>query len=147
MSDPPTGARVSAASALLVAACSLLTPSKSTVSTAAFLATGTLASPATSASTTIPATYGVIQPPTLTPLPTLEADALDAFLLSIQTDAECRLPCWWGIRPGATTWQEANQLFLRIRSTIQPAPGNKPGQETFYIQFPLPPSGVGGARI
>lgn len=55
-------------------------------------------------------------PPTpaisLTPLPRLgksEARLLVEELL--QTNGGCRLPCWWGITPGKTTWSEASQFL------------------------------------
>jgi hypothetical protein len=43
----------------------------------------------------------------------------DAFLLDMLADnANCELPCWWGITPGVTPWQEAQQTFLSYGKNI-----------------------------
>jgi hypothetical protein len=53
--------------------------------------------------------------PTWTPLPTLENDQADAQMLEwLQGSPECRLPCWAGITPGVTTWQEAKQILGEV---------------------------------
>lgn len=54
--------------------------------------------------------------PTLTPRPTLSSqDAQVAVLKLISNNGGCNLPCWWGLTPGKTTWQEARN-FLEILS-------------------------------
>lgn len=89
-----------------------------------------------------------IHPPTWAPLPTIQAEALDAHLITLLMDDACHLPCWWNILAGTTTWEDALQVFQPIGSTIQPGKANRPGQETFYVQFPLPGStAVGGASF
>jgi len=51
---------------------------------------------------------------TLTPIPapTLPPDEAQALVLDLLYNPPCDLPCWWGITPGETTWEEANK-FLR----------------------------------
>jgi hypothetical protein len=62
------------------------------------------------------------QPPTVTlqPMltstrtlqPTLPADQAQALALKmIQTNGNCSLPCWLGIEPGKTTWDDANNFL------------------------------------
>jgi len=45
----------------------------------------------------------------------------------MKNNAGCTLPCWWGVIPGKTTWQEAEQfltyLGLRIVSKFYPDEG------------------------
>lgn len=44
----------------------------------------------------------------LTPLPTLSTLERDKRILDLfSNNSSCKLPCWWGIMPGETTWQEA----------------------------------------
>jgi hypothetical protein len=52
--------------------------------------------------------------PTATPLPfpTLEPDKMQAFIAEmLATNGGCELPCWWGITPGETRWDEMVQFF------------------------------------
>lgn len=50
--------------------------------------------------------------PTWTPLPTIPPDErLDAMLDLLYTNAGCRLPCWWGIIPGETSWTSARRFL------------------------------------
>lgn len=44
----------------------------------------------------------------------------------IKTNGDCSLPCFWGIRPGITTWTEAMDLFsqLDIQGVIGTSPRN-----------------------
>ncbi|RLF31751.1 MAG: hypothetical protein DRM98_05085 [Thermoplasmata archaeon] len=46
--------------------------------------------------------------PTHTPLPTLTAEERYVYVQErLATNGGCELPCWWGITPGESTWQEA----------------------------------------
>lgn len=63
------------------------------------------------------------QTPTLaatwTPLPTLSKDdKIDIVRILIETNGWCRFPCWWGITPGETTWQEAKQFLGTFSNKI-----------------------------
>ncbi len=49
----------------------------------------------------------------LTDLPSMMNDEEDAFLVdTLAENNGCDLPCWWGITPGVTSWQDAQQMFL-----------------------------------
>ena len=46
------------------------------------------------------------------PFPTLEPDAMQAFIAEmLSTNGGCELPCWWGITPGVTRWDDMVQFF------------------------------------
>lgn len=50
-----------------------------------------------------------------TPLPTLPANNADQqFLLWMHGTPDCQLPCWAGITPGVTTWEEAIHLLTPV---------------------------------
>lgn len=53
--------------------------------------------------------------PTPTPCPTLTADEEYAYVSEmLATNAGCELPCWWGITPGKSSWQEARNQLPRL---------------------------------
>ena len=37
---------------------------------------------------------------------------------NLASNADCELPCWWGIKPGETTSQSVQQMFLNIGKTV-----------------------------
>ena len=72
-------------------------------------------SPSASLETPATATAGAMpthQVPTLSPAPTLSPDeARDLVRDLLATNAGCRLPCWWGLTPGETTWGIAERFL------------------------------------
>lgn len=57
----------------------------------------------------------VVLTPTPTPVPTLLSEQAIARMLSLYEDnGGCELPCWWGIIPGKTTWEEASGILSPI---------------------------------
>jgi hypothetical protein len=89
-----------------------------------------LATP-TSSVTSISATSTEVLTPSVTPLPietptpiftptialTLPVKDAQATLLELlANNANCRLPCLWGITPGKTTYQEAQNILLSMSS-------------------------------
>jgi hypothetical protein len=67
---------------------------------------------------TTTATVTITMTPTLTPLPTWTAlptlsptESVEKVLDLLKTNNGCRLPCWWGITPGITTWEETRQFL------------------------------------
>jgi hypothetical protein len=47
-----------------------------------------------------------------TPLSTLSpTSAVDFVTRLLGANGGCRLPCWWGLEPGTTTWQAAQQML------------------------------------
>ena len=65
--------------------------------------------------------------PSVTVLPTDEAPKMVQELL--ENNAGCRLPCWWGIVPGKTTWVEARHFLESFAVYIG---------ETGGVRVPLP---------
>lgn len=104
------------------------------------------ASTATSSPSAAPATQIT---PTWTPRATIQPHLLDSYLFDlVSRDPDCLLPCWWGITPGETSWEDARQVFEVIGAEIVSGPGSMPGLVTFNIKYPLPGTDhAGGARI
>jgi hypothetical protein len=49
---------------------------------------------------------------TLTPAPTLTKAQSENYLFKLLKDnAGCKLPCWWGIIPGVTAWEDTRKLI------------------------------------
>lgn len=89
------------------------------------------------ASTRTPTPTPTLAPPTWTPLPTLPpAQAMDYALELLQTNAGCRLPCWWGFTPGRTSWHTARHSLAQLGSSIYI--DTQPINSRFYIQFFVP---------
>ena len=112
---------------LLMTSCSELenqqsTAEISTISGRTLPATWTLSPSPTSTYTltpTITVTATSTSAPTWTPLPTLPAEDALAIVEELDaTNAGCRLPCWWGITPGVTSWEEARQFFATFATEI-----------------------------
>jgi hypothetical protein len=61
---------------------------------------------------TPPPTRTPVPSPTPLPFPTLEPDAMHAFVVDmLATNGGCELPCWWGIIPGETHWDDMVSFF------------------------------------
>jgi len=61
--------------------------------------------------------------PSATPLPTLTQDERLNYVQNLLiTNANCRLPCWWGITPGKTSWAETEEFlqYMGITTSIYP---------------------------
>ncbi|MGB8984152.1 MAG: hypothetical protein WCC12_19960 [Anaerolineales bacterium] len=57
--------------------------------------------------------------PTWTAQPTLiGSNAIEAINHMIATNGGCKLPCWWGITPGETSWENALILLSRFSPTV-----------------------------
>ncbi len=57
-------------------------------------------------------TFTTTPMPTWTQIPTLTSAEAEAKILDLLlNNAGCKLPCWWGITPGVTTWNEANHFL------------------------------------
>jgi hypothetical protein len=112
-------------SILVFAGCSFKTPSSNEIHNGTTetiptkikllpMPTGTLAIPSiTFTRTPTPA-------PTWTPLSTLPANEALAIVNDLLVNnGGCNLPCWWGITPGETSWQEAHQFLATIATKIE----------------------------
>jgi len=66
-------------------------------------------------STTVLPTMSPTRTPTITPVPTLSQQiAIETFVNLIEKDTECTLPCWLGVIPGQTKFDEVNTLLSRF---------------------------------
>ena len=76
--------------------------------------------PATETSTPTSTPPPVItSPPLWTPFPTLSStEAEEKLRFWIPGQFDCLLPCWGGITPGVTTWQEARQVIEQISGFV-----------------------------
>ena len=57
--------------------------------------------------------------PTWTAIPTLHPDEAKQIVVELfSNNGGCDLPCWWGITPGKTTWQEARAILSKINTEL-----------------------------
>jgi hypothetical protein len=53
--------------------------------------------------------------PSITPLPTLANSEVQNYLTNlIQNPGSCKLPCWWGLTPGTSSWQDVKDFMFHI---------------------------------
>ena len=79
--------------------------------------------------------------PTLTPLHTLPAAQVEASVSELFTINEsCQPPCWGGITPGSTTWEEAKDLLNRFGQHFET--WDYPGGLAGYVMLPVPTHSV-----
>jgi hypothetical protein len=70
-----------------------------------------------------------------TPHPTLNSDEAKTVIQELLvTNGDCRLPCWWGITPGQTTWAEAWRILSPLMTDLFISPLE--GYFTFYFWVP-----------
>lgn len=95
-------------------------------------------------------TQGVSSTPTVsitpaqvsTPFPTFSPEeAIDFVETLISTNGGCKLPCWWGITPGESTWDQAKTFFEKFAINIEQ---NK--QTRFFVDYPYPEISAGWYR-
>jgi hypothetical protein len=90
---------------------------------------------------------------TLTPTPTIHPTATETpfaiptppgtntheqVLWLFETNNGCQLPCWWGITPGETEWQTAQEMLNIFDSNIYEA-STPSGLKYYGVRIPLPP--------
>ncbi len=118
----------------------MITPSQATAAPTLMLETPT---PSPMPATTTPSPTYTPAPPTLTPAPTLTAEEERAFVRKmLATNGGCELPCWWGITPGETTWQEVrHRLGFYYGGQGILRPGGVRYHEVHYgdLRYPYPP--------
>ena len=74
------------------------------------------------------ATFTLTLAPTITstptPVPTLDRGASDKFIKEhLQTNGGCALPCFWGITPGESPWQEIQSFSEYLNLSMYNVPG------------------------
>jgi len=76
--------------------------------------------------------------PTWTANPTLRAEEAEILLNNLlENNTGCRLPCFWGITPGWTTWQETKSFLETFTLLLDVR--NLPNQIHYaYFQIPFP---------
>ena len=85
--------------------------------------------------------------PTPTPWPTLPPEVVQEQVRSLLEDnGGCRLPCLWGIVPGATTGKEAYALLAPLASDVAGSVEDEDGSFGVFITE-LPPGLEGLVRI
>ncbi len=74
----------------------------------------------TATSTIAPTNTATLVPPTMTPIPTLPPDQAQEMVVDLlKNNAGCELPCYWGITPGETSWQEAYNFLASFAERIE----------------------------
>jgi hypothetical protein len=83
---------------------------------------------------------------TITPRPTLSTNQAQALILELlKTNGGCKLPCWWGITPGKTSWIDANEFLRTFASKTIPF---TIFQQTFYeVVFDNLPKSVSSGSV
>jgi hypothetical protein len=133
----------------------VFTPTKEPVS----LVNTIVASPLPPTQTLLPATQLPSATPSLTPIPTNTltptptiqptvtetpyaiptppgTNVDEQVLWLLEMNNNCQLPCWWGITPGQTTWDSAEQFFNTFVSNIQAV--SSPQLVNYSPVIPLP---------
>ena len=64
----------------------------------------------------------------------------------LANNAGCRLPCWWGIVPGQTSWQEAKQFLKTFIPEIEQG-GSGGGITNFDLHFAVDEGDIGGYYV
>jgi hypothetical protein len=74
---------------------------------------------------------------TLTPQPTLSFDLPQQFYDLLANNGGCTLPCFLGITPGQSTWEDASRILEKYRTNNKPVESYKDdkGIETRYLQI------------
>ncbi len=75
--------------------------------------------------------------PTWTPRPTLPSYAAQLFALKIfKANGDCLLPCWIGISPGKTTWNEAYAFLSTFADDISSRDNLQSNVHVVHFKFP-----------
>lgn len=70
--------------------------------------------------TEIPKPTLIVRLPTKTRYPTLSPEEARRLIDDAQkTNLGCELPCWWGITPGKTSWEDAQAFFHLLNAKIE----------------------------
>jgi hypothetical protein len=95
-----------------------------------------------SSDTPSPTSIQTFSPPSSTIIPTLSQTQEIEFILNLlQTNAECKFPCWWGFIPGKTSWESVERFFLPVRKTLRSEEGI--GGDVYWERFRIPDNDLG----
>lgn len=86
---------------------------------------------------TTPTPFPTLMPtPSPIPLPTLTTQEKSDRVVKLQKDnGGCTFPCWWGITPGVTTWEEAEKILSPI-AVKKLAFTVENDMRMYYLEFP-----------
>lgn len=109
----------------IMVACGVLAPVSINTATSSSLTTTTLSPTVTmvvntpSFTPTFTPTTTFTPTPIPTDLPTLSPEEAQATVLRLLSQSDtCKLPCWWGVIPGKTRWEEVYPFFKQFASKI-----------------------------
>jgi len=75
---------------------------------------------------------------TMTAIPTLSPDKANEYVLQmLGTNGDCEFPCWWGISPGISSWDDTRNLLAPIASVIADFPKDN-GNVKYEVDLPDP---------
>lgn len=85
-------------------------------------------------------TITLVPTATKTPLPTLApTQAVGQVMSLFQNNGGCRLPCWWGLVPGKTRWEDARDFLMPFAEISRPFNLNYL-TSVIDLDFQVPPS-------
>lgn len=100
------------------------------------LSTQTLVTPSISTLTSMPLPT-IIE--TSTPIPKLPpAEAQEAIMNLLKTNAGCQFPCWWGFVPGETSWLDVERTVTPLALQIYLSKSNNNPIQVGYVKFLVP---------
>jgi hypothetical protein len=74
-----------------------------------------------------------------TRLPTLNAQNPSVAVKELlENNGGCQLPCWWGVIPGRTNWEDAYNLLSPIANTVYESTTGNPELINVAMFFPAP---------
>jgi hypothetical protein len=74
-----------------------------------------------------------------TPLPTFNSEISSLTVKALmENNGGCRLPCWWGVIPGKTSWHSAEESLSSITTSIYESAGAAPDTRRIEMVFPAP---------
>ncbi len=65
--------------------------------------------------------------------PTADPSHVSDYLLGLYEKRDCTLPCWWGITPGETAWEDVYNKFSPLSNVL--GPGEWKGMEYYGFEF------------
>lgn len=106
-----------------------LTPTATATATPTITATPTL-TPTETATPSITITSTWTNPPSLSP-----DKSIDMISRLLRDNGGCELPCWWGVKPGETSWQTARNLILPLAMRVGTDNTTSTGDEDIHLFF------------
>ena len=77
------------------------------------------------------------------PLPTIAPNNVEEALSELQqSNGDCKLPCWWGISPGETQWDDASRFLKSLGAIVLPL---QPDNTLFGITINNPIDRIGAS--